>query len=416
MLGNKVAGAPRFKEGYQLPEFLRDDAFALRVAEGAGDITRGQSDANLKADRKVYRLKIAVMACIAVALTLVSMCFSLTGSGSGYVSFYNPIDVASNLWNWSLWQLSNIFGLGLFDEKTSLVDVAPLYAQVVQRAGITLATVASGALLACAGMLYQVVFRNPIASPSLLGVTHGVQVGLLFVFATYGAISFDMHSQRFVYGYTAGIVTLAAVFVLSKLITKRKTSISVFDMLVVGTIMSAFLGAVVKYMMDQLSALNIWIEFFEYQEALDIYYQPITYVVLIGSVLVAFVPVAIMRYRLNLLSFSDGEIRVMGGHPAALRVLSIIAGSIMILTAQVFVGSASSFALVVPFLARYLFGSEFRRQLWGNVLLGTIVLLICRDLTVLIPFPGIGLPIGVVAGAVTLPLFVWATTFSRKGW
>ena len=106
----------------------------------------------------------------------------------------------------------------------------------------------------------------------------------------------------------------------------------------------------------------------------------------------------------------------MGGRPAALRVLSIIAGSIMILTAQVFVGSASSFALVVPFLARYLFGSEFRRQLWGNVLLGTIVLLICRDLTVLIPFPGIGLPIGVVAGAVTLPLFVWATTFSRKGW
>ena len=81
-----------------------------------------------------------------------------------------------------------------------------------------------------------------------------------------------------------------------------------------------------------------------------------------------------------------------------------------------FVGPASSFALVIPFLSRLAFGSEFRKQLWGNVLLGMAVLLVCRDLSALIPFVGVGIPIGTIAGVITLPVFIWATLFARKAW
>ena len=418
MFGRTPKTAPQFKEGYQLPSFLKDDALALNASTAGNTVALESSEKSFKADRGVFRKKCAVLVAICVLLTLVSICFSFSGASSSSLKVYAPWDVLGNLVMWAAYHVSNALGLGLFPSETTLIQVAPLWPQVVPRCGMTLATLVCGALLACAGMLYQVVFRNPIASPSLLGVTHGVQVGFLLVYASYGLLaeSTILVSERFVYGYAAGIATLLVVFALAKLITKRGSAVSVFDILVVGTIISALFGAFREYLMDELSALNLWASFFEYQEGLNLYDDPLTYAVLAGSVVVAFVPIFLLRFRLNLLSFTDGEVRIMGSNPQALRFLSLAAGSFMILTAQVFVGSASCFALVIPFLARFLFGSEFRKQLWGNVLLGMIILLVCRDLTVLIPFPGTGVPIGAIAGAVTLPVFVWASALSHKGW
>ncbi|MDO4502822.1 MAG: iron chelate uptake ABC transporter family permease subunit [Coriobacteriia bacterium] len=414
MLGIKSKSAPKLKD-FKLPDYLLDDAFALRRNMANSSIPKSQSDAHYHADRRILRLKTLIVGLAVVLLALYSLCMSFDGAGVGNVRFYAPWDAIHSLVTWAAASVSRALGLGWFPD-VDMIELAPLYPQVVPRAGMTLATLLCGGLLACAGMLYQVVFRNPIASPSLLGVTNGVKVGLLMVFMDFGLQAQNMLAERFIYAYTAGIVTLVAVFVLSKLITKRKSSISVFDMLVIGTIASAFLSAVSKYMLSILSTVDMWILFFEYQEALTIYMQPLTYAVLAASVIVSFVPVFLMRFHLNLLSFGDGEARVMGANPRLLRVLSIAAGSLMILTAQVFVGPASSFALVIPFLARGFFGSEFRQQLLGNALLGMAILLVCRNLCILIPFAGIGIPIGTLAGVVTLPVFIWATLFSKKAW
>ena len=415
MLGDKARELPRGAKNFKLPDFLLDDAFALRIGTGDMAIPRQESAARFNADRKAYRLKIAAIAVVVALLTLLSLCISFSGAGSGDVKLYAPWDAIGSLCAWAAYNFSQAFGLGWFD-GSNLIDVAPLYMQVVPRAGMTLATLVCGALLACAGMLYQTVFRNPIASPSLLGITNGVRVGLLMMFYAYGIQATVMVSQRFVYGYVAGIITLVVVFALSKLITRRKSSISIFDILIIGTIASSFLSAVSKYILNMLATVDMWSTFFEFQEGLDIYGEPVTYAVLFVSTLVCFIPVVLLRFHMNLLSFSDGEARIMGTSPRLLRALSIVSGSFMILTAQVFVGSASSFALVIPFLARAFFGSEFRHQLWGNVFIGMGALLVCRDLCALIPFVGVGIPIGTIAGIVTLPIFIWATLFARRSW
>lgn len=413
--GNKRAARPAAAERFALPDFLRDDAFALRMSGEDKAIKKEDSALRFKADARKARVKCALIAVVVAVLALLSLGIGYDGAGTSKVRLYSPIDALSSLVMWAAYNLSGALALGWFDGQ-ELIDVAPLYTQVVYRAGITLSTLVCGALLAVAGMLYQIVFRNPIASPSLLGVTNGVKVGLLVMFGAYGMSATLLIPERFIYGYAAGAITLCAVFLLSKLITRRKCSISVFDMLVIGTIASTLLSAVSKYIMNMLATVDMWSLFFEFQEGLDIYNDPITYAVLAAATIVSLVPVILMRFRLNLLSFSDGEARVLGTNPRLLRVLTIVSGSIMILTAQVFMGSASSFALVIPFMARGLFGSEFRRQLWGNVLLGMFALLICRDLCALIPFVGVGIPIGTVAGIVTLPIFIWATMFARKAW
>lgn len=403
-------------KAFTLPDFLTDDAFALSDGGVDGSVPLETSRAHFLTERKTMRLKYLIMGLTVVALALHSLCISFDGAGVGNVTYYAPWDVFSSLFNWVAASASLTFGLGWYPDDVLFVDIAPLYMQVVPRAGMTLATLVCGALLACAGMLYQTVFRNPIASPSLLGITNGVKVGLLMMFMAFGITAEREIAARFAYGYTAGIATLIAVFLVSKLITKRKTSISVFDMLVVGTITSAFLSAVSKYILRILSTVDMWTIFYEFQEGLNIYNEPITYAVLFASVLVSFLPVVLLRFHLNLLAFSDGEASLMGTNPRLLRVLAIVAGSLMILTSQVFVGPASSFALIIPFISRVLFGSEFRKQMWGNVLLGMLALLACRTLCALIPFVGIGVPIGTLAGFITLPIFVWATLFAERAW
>ena len=413
-----VSGEAKESSGgaFRLPDYLTDDAFALNGVEAEGVVPDGVARRHFKFDRRVLRLKYLVLGLTVVAFAVHALCISFDGAGVGALRFYAPWDAFSSLFNWARASISNALGLGWYPSDMLMVDIAPLYMQVVPRAGMTLATMVCGALLACAGMLYQTVFRNPIASPSLLGVTNGVKVGLLMAFAAFGISAEREIAARFAYGYTAGIITLIAVFAISRLITPRKSSVSVFDMLVVGTITSAFLSAIAKYIMRILATVDMWTIFYEYQEGLYIYNDPITYLVLIVSVVVSFVPVVLLRFHFNLLSFSDGEARVMGANPRLLRALALVAGSLMILTAQVFVGPASSFALVIPFLSRVMFGSEFRKQLWGNVLLGMLVLLVCRTLCALIPFVGIGVPIGTLAGIITVPVFIWATLFAEKAW
>jgi ABC-type Fe3+-siderophore transport system permease subunit len=73
-------------------------------------------------------------------------------------------------------------------------------------------------------------------------------------------------------------------------------------------------------------------------------------------------------------------------------------------------------SLVVPFAARAVFGSEFRKQLLGNVLLGALVLLVCRDLVSCIPFVGDGVPLGTMVTFVTLPAFVWVMAIAQRQW
>lgn len=408
--------APSMAKKFVLPDFLRDDAFGLNASMTGGEISLSASSAECGERRAMLRRRYLVLGLLTLAVALFSLCLSFDGSGVGNVKLYAPWDAWGSLVTWAAWNVSQALNLGWFDSGASLSDLAPLYPQVVPRAGMTLATLVCGALLSCAGMLYQVVFRNPIASPSLLGITNGVKVGLLVMFMNYGIAAQSQIPARFAYGYTAGIITLVVVFALSKLITRRKSSISIFDMLVIGTIASAFLSALSKYILNMLASVDMWVIFFEFQEGLNIYSEPVTYAVLAVSTLVSFAPIVALRFHLNLLSFSDGEARVMGANPKVLRVLAIVAGSIMILTAQVFVGPASSFALVIPFVSRAVFGSEFRGQLWGNVLLGMLVLVVCRDLCALIPFVGIGIPIGTLAGIITLPVFIWATLFVRGAW
>ena len=88
----------------------------------------------------------------------------------------------------------------------------------------------------------------------------------------------------------------------------------------------------------------------------------------------------------------------------------------MLLAAQIHTGMVGMVSMIVPFMSRSWFGTEFSKQLTGNICIGTVLLLICRDITDCIPFVGDGLGVGMIVQIVAMPLFVIIMAKHLNSW
>ena len=141
-----------------------------------------------------------------------------------------------------------------------------------------------------------------------------------------------------------------------------------------------------------------------------------SYLTLLAGGVAVFIPIVLFRFRLNVVAFSDAEMRLLGVNADALRMVALVCGSLMILTAQVNAGQVAMVSLVVPFIVRAVFGSEFRKQLVGNVLCGAIVLLAASDVVSLVVLHMIDFNLNLVINVGILPLYVWMIAIGQRSW
>ena len=143
---------------------------------------------------------------------------------------------------------------------------------------------------------------------------------------------------------------------------------------------------------------------------------PQTWLVVAVVFVVTIVPVWVMRFKLNLVSFSDEEGRLMGVRPRILRGVALVLGSTMQLAAIASIGPVAMLSLAVPFLVRYLMPADFRYQLLGNCILGTIILLVCMDFQHFAIIGFVSVPVGTLVSIVVIPFFVWAVALQSQKW
>jgi iron complex transport system permease protein len=364
-----------------------------------------------RTDRARRRRKNAAFAAALALLMLVSLCLGVSQTGL----FYTPAQVWGCLAAWFRLNVVGLFVPSVALEKTALMAANPMYHEVVTRMAYTVVTVVCGAMLACSGMLYQNVFRNPIAAPTMLGVQNGVSLGLVAFVWVFGTRAPYLDGWRYAFCFAGGLATLALVAAGGK-VASGKRPLNLVDMLLVGTIVSQLAGTVVNYVVNYLFTSDYWLAYYELNNATDLDASAGTVLFALAVAAVSFAPVVLFRFRMNCVAFSDADMRLFGVNPTAMRFVALAAGSLMILTAQTLCGTVSMVSLVVPFAARAVFGSEFRKQLLGNVLLGALVLLVCRDLVSCIPFVGDGVPLGTMVTFVTLPAFVWVMAIAQRQW
>lgn len=362
-------------------------------------------------DRRRLVRKTVATGIVLVVVLGASLCMDLFAG-----KFVSPATV---LWCYGTWfgQLfAAAFNPGDVLTPAQLLEMEPSYYALLTQAATMFLTAGAGMLLALAGTLYQSVFRNPIASPSMLGVSSGVQLGVLILVLLFGTAAGSMGAWRYGLCYGCGIGMLVILFVLSKLMSGRGKPINIVNMLVMGTLLTQLVGVVVTYVGWYVFDDELWEVYNQLSEVLTV--NTDWYALLLFAILavVSVVPIVLLRFRLNLLSFDEDEMKVLGVDATRLQLVALLCATVMMVAAQVSVGTVAMVSLVVPHVSRFLFGAEFRKQLVGNVLLGALLLVACRFILAFVPYIGSILPIGTVVSFVVLPVFVWIIATQQRSW
>ncbi|MCW2813044.1 MAG: transporter permease [Nocardioides sp.] len=324
--------------------------------------------------RTRYLLVLTVLIVLAATATLVGML-------GGYTWF-----LTGDIVNWLRGDAVPVVRLGL-DERAPRVVAALL----------------AGAALALAGTTTQAVCRNPLAEPSILGVTGGAGAGAVVVVTTV-----DSPSTALV-ALAAGIGALVAM-VLVYAVTWRG-GLDPDRLVLVGIGVAAFGGALV-------GLLLVWSDPFN-TPALYTWLSGSTYgrdwgqVVPVAAALLVTVPSAFLLHReLDLIALDDETPRLVGVRLEPLRVVALAVAAVLAATAVAAVGTVAFVGLVAPHAARALVAGRHLRVLPIAMLLGAILLSVADTVgrTVIVPAE---MPAGLVVAVVGAPYFLWLLYRSR---
>lgn len=400
-------------------ELRGSDAFAPTVQDGVPMQSTRRSTEFSRARVRQTVLAFGLLSLIVIALSLLLPYYGIDATGIGG-QIYSPVDVAQCYALWAQTTFGPLFDPTMANRVNAMVaefsqthDV--IYSLVIQRGAVTLVVIVCGFLLAASGLLFQTAFRNPLATPTMLGVSDGVTLGCI-VFASLGyQQAADNLGLYFACVYGLGAAAVLVVLLLSRVISGSRTY-NVFDMLLLGTVICQFLGGVNSYISNFVMSDDAWENYYELTQAGNVLNDPATWLVVLGVFVLTSVPVLILRFKLNLISFSDGEGRLMGVRTGALRIAALVIGSAMQLAAIASIGQVAMLSLAVPFIVRYLMPSEFRYQLLGNLLLGVMVLLAAIALQHFTVFGAVTMPVGTLVSVLIIPFFVWAIALQKSSW
>ena len=362
-------------------------------------------------DRRVLRRKTLIVAVLLVVVCSFACCLD---NYRGRIA--SPIEVLECCGMAISQMVASVVDPGTVLDSSELLAFNPSYFYLTDHAVVITITAVCGMLLALSGALYQIVFKNPIASPSMLGVASGVQLGVLVLVVLFGTAAPVMGAWRYGLCYAFGVAMLVLLFVLSWLISGPGRPLNVVNMLVIGTLLSQLVGVVISYFSWFYFDDELWDIYNSLSEALTVDTHWYALLALGVLTVLSVVPIVLMRFRMNVLSFDDAEMRMLGVSSRRLQVVALICATVMMIAAQVSVGTVAMLALVVPHVSRMLFGAEFRKQLVGNMLLGALLLVFARVVLSFVPYIGGFLPVGTVVSILVLPAFVWILATQQRSW
>jgi iron complex transport system permease protein len=132
------------------------------------------------------------------------------------------------------------------------------------------------------------------------------------------------------------------------------------------------------------------------------------------SVLLGLVPLWLLRWRMNVMTLGEDEARALGVDTRRLRLAVVGAATLMTAAVVSISGVVGWIGLLVPHLARFLVGPDFRRLLPASILLGAGYLLAVDTLARTVA--RIEIPLGVLTAFIGAPFFIWILAAARRGW
>jgi iron complex transport system permease protein len=251
-----------------------------------------------------------------------------------------------------------------------------------------------GFALAAAGTVMQGFFRNPMADPSIIGVSSGAAVGAVATIALPLAVPFGLHTAAFV----GAVVTAFAVYVLAT--ENGRTPVA--TLLLAGIAVQTFLGAVVSYLLlqsgESLEEAIYWLMGRLHNARWSEVEATLPVALLGAGILLVF------ARDLNVMLLGEEDARSLGIAVERSKRILLAVASVLTAAAVAVAGVIGFVGLVVPHVMRLLVGPDHRILLPTSALAGATFLILADTLA---RAAAAELPVGIVTAAVGAPFFLF---------
>ncbi|HDR1914640.1 TPA: iron ABC transporter permease [Pasteurella multocida] len=253
-----------------------------------------------------------------------------------------------------------------------------------------------GAALSVAGATYQGMFKNPLVSPDILGVTAGAGLGAVTAIY-FGGSLFTIQ----VVAFLGGLLAVFLVYLISRTAPHHSLTLAlVLAGIAIASLLSAgiSLSKILSDPYSQLTTITFWL-----MGGLNM--ATLNDLALVAPLICAsLIPLILLRWRMNLLSLDDEEAETLGINTKRTRLIFILSATLMTSAAVSITGIISWVGLIIPHIARLWIGADFRLLLPTSLFIGATFLLLTD--TIARSIFTIEVPLGIITSLVGAPFFL----------
>lgn len=261
-----------------------------------------------------------------------------------------------------------------------------------------------GAGLGVAGGLAQSIFRNPLAEPTLIGLSSGATLGTITVItsgiATYGSAI----------NAVAAIVFAIAAATLVQILTPHKGNGFLLTGLAISAVLTAVAGLLISISPKPgVQSLSFW-NFGSLSLVNSSTVKMIAPFIALGLLVAFFIAPSLDGY-----SFGDSSAHFMGINPQKVRTIAIIAMALLVGASVSAVGAIAFLGLLVPHIVRLLIGPSHKAMLMMSALVGATILAAADFLARSVAAPH-EIPLGLLTSIIGAPTLIILLRMQRSQW
>jgi len=289
-----------------------------------------------------------------------------------------------------------------FDFSVPFADNPDAQIFFIARLPRTIAGALVGGLFAAAGVVFQGLLRNPLATPFTLGVSTGSALGAILAITFNWSIAVAGISAVPVAAFAGSLVAVGIVYALAQ---ARHRGLSTTVLLLAGVTMNAFFSAIILFVQYFASFADTYRTLRWLMGDLDVSsYQPI--VAALPAAVVALAVFAWLARPLNLLALGPDSAESRGLDVTRAQRAAFLSASLATGAAVSVGGPIGFIGIIVPHLVRLIVGPDHRLVLPAATLFGAAFLVAC-DLVARTILAPVELPVGIITAMIGGPFFLW---------
>ena len=268
-----------------------------------------------------------------------------------------------------------------------------------------LAALLVGASLSMAGTAFQGIFKNPLVSSDLLGVSNGAGFGAALAILLGGS---SVVIQ--IFAFVFGIISVSITYLISKAYKAGGILILVLS----GVAISAFFNSLIsgiKFIADpedKLPEIVYWLM----GSLASVTMNEI--IMIIIPLFIGFIILYLLRWQMNILAMGDEEAQSLGLNPSRVRLIIIAACTLLTSAAVSISGIIGWIGMIIPHMARMIVGPDNKVLLPASLSLGASFLLLIDNISRVVI--SIEIPIGILTAVIGVPIFLYLLRRGYSEW